>query len=201
MMSIVRSKTIRWTRSCSSGIIDAVTTTAAPVATGRLPHRAAFWTTAAVFLAAMAFTTIPTPLYALYQQRDGFPTWVVTLIFAAYAAGVALSLYLVGHVSDWVGRNKGDMKTASQQFDFGLRLVVPIAGLPRPGIAGRRLLGPAVAGHGSIYPTKGPRVDHQSGQDKDDRSHATSAPRMQHDRSPRGALGYTEASLRFAPFA
>lgn len=70
----------------------------------RLPHAAAFWSTAAVFLAAMAFTTIPTPLYAIYQQRDGFPTWVVTVIFAAYAVGVAVSLYLVGHVSDWVGR-------------------------------------------------------------------------------------------------
>lgn len=81
-----------------------MTTSTVPVATGRLPHGAAFWTTAAVFLAAMAFTTVPTPLYALYQQRDGFPTWVVTVIFAAYAAGVALSLYLVGHVSDWVGR-------------------------------------------------------------------------------------------------
>jgi MFS family permease len=81
-----------------------VTTTAAPAVANRLPHAAAFWTTAAVFLAAMAFTTIPTPLYALYQQRDGFPTWVVTVIFAAYAAGVAISLYLVGHVSDWVGR-------------------------------------------------------------------------------------------------
>jgi hypothetical protein len=81
-----------------------VTATTLPAPSRRLPHGAAFWTTAAVFLAAMAFTTIPTPLYALYQQRDGFPTWVVTVVFAAYAAGVALSLYLVGHVSDWVGR-------------------------------------------------------------------------------------------------
>ncbi|GAA2754519.1 MFS transporter [Amnibacterium kyonggiense] len=80
----------------------AITAPLRPV--GRLPHAAAFWTTASVFLAAMAFTTIPTPLYALYQERDGFPTWVVTVIFATYAAGVALSLYLVGHVSDWIGR-------------------------------------------------------------------------------------------------
>lgn len=70
----------------------------------RTPTVAGFWTTAAVFFAAMAFTTIPTPLYALYQQRDGFPTFVVTVIFVAYAVGVATSLYLVGHVSDWVGR-------------------------------------------------------------------------------------------------
>jgi MFS family permease len=109
MKPIVKSKMTRCTRSTGTGMIAPVTTTspapsARASATGRLPHRAAFWTTAAVFLAAMAFTTIPTPLYAIYQQRDGFPTWVVTVIFAAYAAGVALSLYLVGHVSDWVGR-------------------------------------------------------------------------------------------------
>jgi hypothetical protein len=56
------------------------------------------------FAIAMAFSTIPTPIYALYQQRDGFSPIVVTVIFAAYAVGVAVSLYLVGHVSDWWGR-------------------------------------------------------------------------------------------------
>jgi MFS family permease len=47
---------------------------------------------------------MPTPLYGLYQQRDGFPTPVITVVFAAYAVGVVASLYLVGHVSDWFGR-------------------------------------------------------------------------------------------------
>lgn len=65
---------------------------------------AGFWTAAIAFGIAMAFSTIPTPIYALYQQRDGFPTVVVTIVFAAYAVGVAISLYLVGHVSDWQGR-------------------------------------------------------------------------------------------------
>ena len=55
---------------------------------------------------ALAFSTIPTPLYLLYQQRDGFPTLAITVVFAAYAAGVAASLYLVGHVSDWIGRRR-----------------------------------------------------------------------------------------------
>jgi len=54
----------------------------------------------------MAFSAVPTPLYAIYQARDGFPTFMVTIIFAAYAVGVMLSLYLVGHVSDWVGRRR-----------------------------------------------------------------------------------------------
>jgi hypothetical protein len=39
-----------------------------------------------------------------------------------------------------VWRNEGDVKTAPEQFDFGLRLVVPITSLQRPRIAGSRLL-------------------------------------------------------------
>ena len=72
----------------------------------RLRHGAGFWVIAAAFLAVMAFSTIPTPLYALYQARDGFPTWVVTVIFAAYAVGVIASLFLIGHLSDWAGRRR-----------------------------------------------------------------------------------------------
>ena len=70
----------------------------------RAAHTAGFWTAVISFGIAMAFSTIPTPIYALYQQRDGFSPIVVTVIFAAYAVGVAVSLYLVGHVSDWWGR-------------------------------------------------------------------------------------------------
>lgn len=70
----------------------------------RLRHRSGFWAIAAAFLAVMAFSTIPTPLYALYQARDGFPTWIVTAIFAAYAIGVIASLFLIGHLSDVTGR-------------------------------------------------------------------------------------------------
>lgn len=72
----------------------------------RLHHGGGFWVVAAAFLAVMAFSTVPTPLYALYQQRDGFPTWVVTVVFAAYAVGVIASLFLIGHLSDWAGRRR-----------------------------------------------------------------------------------------------
>lgn len=87
------------------------TTTEAPAstptsATGRLPHGVGFWVIALAFLTEMAFCAVPTPLYAIYQQRDGFPTTVLTVIFAAYAVGVMLSLYLAGHVSDWLGRRR-----------------------------------------------------------------------------------------------
>jgi MFS family permease len=67
---------------------------------------AGFWTIAGVFVAAMAFSTVPTPLYPLYQFRDGFSTFTVTIVFAVYAVGVLASLLLAGHISDWLGRKK-----------------------------------------------------------------------------------------------
>ncbi|WP_258069466.1 MFS transporter [Rathayibacter sp. AY1H2] len=71
-----------------------------------LPHRHGFRVIAVAFLTVMAFSTVPTPLYAIYQQRDGFPAFVVTVVFAAYAVGVVASLFLAGHVSDWLGRRR-----------------------------------------------------------------------------------------------
>ncbi len=67
-------------------------------------HGAGFWIVAVVFLTTMAYSTVPTPLYPLYEQRDGFPVSLVTVIYSAFAVGVMLSLYLFGHVSDWFGR-------------------------------------------------------------------------------------------------
>ncbi len=81
-------------------------TLSAPRTLGRLRHGAGFWVIAAAFLTVMAFSTVPTPLYALYQVRDGFATFLITVIFAAYAVGVMASLYLAGHVSDWLGRRR-----------------------------------------------------------------------------------------------
>lgn len=79
---------------------------ASPVRRWRFRHGTGFWVIAAAFLTVMAFSTVPTPLYSLYQARDGFPTWVVTVVFAAYAVGVIASLFLIGHLSDWAGRRR-----------------------------------------------------------------------------------------------
>ncbi|GAA2164817.1 putative MFS family arabinose efflux permease [Humibacillus xanthopallidus] len=72
----------------------------------RARHRRGFWVVVGAFTVLMAFTTLPTPLYPLYQQLDGFPTFVITLIFAAYGIGVMAGLYLAGHVSDYLGRRR-----------------------------------------------------------------------------------------------
>ena len=69
-------------------------------------HGTGFWLIAGVFLVALAFSTVPTPLYPLYQRADGFSALTVTVIFAVYAVGVIISLLLAGHVSDWLGRRR-----------------------------------------------------------------------------------------------
>ncbi|MEU8517606.1 MFS transporter [Kitasatospora sp. NPDC048722] len=56
------------------------------------------------FAVCMAGTTLPTPLYGLYQERIGFSELTVTVVFAVYAFGVISVLLLVGNVSDTVGR-------------------------------------------------------------------------------------------------
>jgi MFS family permease len=69
-------------------------------------HGVGFWAVALTFLALAAFTTVPSPLYALYQARDGFSEFMLTVIYAAYAIGVVGALALAGHLSDWFGRRR-----------------------------------------------------------------------------------------------
>ena len=69
-------------------------------------HSVAFWLVAAAFLVNLAFSAVPTPLYAIYQQRDHFSDLMITVVYSVYAIGVIISLFLAGHVSDWVGRRR-----------------------------------------------------------------------------------------------
>ncbi|MCZ4097959.1 MFS transporter [Streptomyces sp. So13.3] len=58
----------------------------------------------AVFAVCMAGTTLPTPLYGLYQEKFGFSELTVTVVYAVYALGVIGVLLLAGNASDVVGR-------------------------------------------------------------------------------------------------
>ncbi|MFD9044606.1 MFS transporter [Streptomyces bottropensis] len=58
----------------------------------------------AVFAVCMAGTTLPTPLYGLYQGKFGFSELTVTVVYAVYAFGVIGVLLLAGNASDSVGR-------------------------------------------------------------------------------------------------
>ncbi|MFJ6636238.1 MFS transporter [Streptomyces sp. NPDC091376] len=59
---------------------------------------------AAVFAIGMVGTTLPTPLYGLYQEQIGFSELMVTVVFAMYAIAVITTLLVAGNYSDAVGR-------------------------------------------------------------------------------------------------
>ncbi len=70
----------------------------------RATRRVAFWLLAFVFAATMLGTTLPTPLYDIYQAQWHFSAAMVTVIFAVYAAAVLATLLLAGRSSDQAGR-------------------------------------------------------------------------------------------------
>lgn len=72
----------------------------------RLGRRAAFFAVAYAFAVTTLGTTMPTPLYAIYQERFGFSELTITLIYATYATGVIAGLLLFGRLSDEVGRRR-----------------------------------------------------------------------------------------------
>lgn len=72
-------------------------------ATGRRSP-ALFLGVAFAFAVTMIGTTMPTPLYPLYQQQFGFSQLMITVIFAVYAAGVIAALLITGRWSDQLGR-------------------------------------------------------------------------------------------------
>ena len=69
-----------------------------------VPRRAAFWLLALVLGVTMLGTTLPTPLYVIYQGRWHLSAAMVTVTFAAYAAAVLATLLLAGRSSDEAGR-------------------------------------------------------------------------------------------------
>jgi MFS family permease len=64
----------------------------------------AFWIVAYLFATVMLGTTLPTPLYVVYQAQWHFSSGLTTVIFASYAVGVLAALLLAGRSSDQVGR-------------------------------------------------------------------------------------------------
>jgi MFS family permease len=60
--------------------------------------------TAFVFWTVMLGTTVPTPLYPLYERSFGIVPVEVTVLFAVYAVGVVVGLLTLGRLSDQIGR-------------------------------------------------------------------------------------------------
>jgi len=92
----------------------------------------AFWLVAVAFAVTMFGTTLPTPLYVLYQEELGFADDMLTVIFAVYAAGVLTALLLFGRASDQLGRRRmlliglafAVLSTVAFLLDQGLALLI-----------------------------------------------------------------------------
>ncbi|GAA1241956.1 MFS transporter [Prauserella halophila] len=62
----------------------------------------AAWAVAAVF----ALSNSPTPLYVYWQQELGYSSGTLTVVFAAYIAGLVMTLLVAGRASDRYGRKR-----------------------------------------------------------------------------------------------
>jgi MFS family permease len=62
------------------------------------------WVIAAALALIFADSTLPTPLYVIYQHALGLSEIVLALVFAAYVVGTVAALFFLGRVSDQIGR-------------------------------------------------------------------------------------------------
>jgi MFS family permease len=98
-----------------------------------------FGLVAYAFLVTMIGTTLPTPLYPLFEQRYSFGELMVTVIFAVYAFGVIAGLLAFGDVSDELGRKPVLM--VGLAFSAASAFLFIYAGSLVPIFAGRVLSG------------------------------------------------------------
>ena len=75
-----------------------------PVRAGRLPDAVAFVLLASIVLVFLAGSSVPTPLYVLYQAEWHFSPITTTIVFGVYAVAVLAALLTIGSLSDYVGR-------------------------------------------------------------------------------------------------
>ena len=84
---------------------------------------------AATLMTFMAASSVPTPLYRLYQESWGFSPSTLTVIFGVYALSLLCALLTVGSLSDHVGRKPVIL------FAIGLELVSVVLFLAAAGPA------------------------------------------------------------------
>ena len=102
-------------------------------------RNAGFVLVAYAFLVTMIGTTLPTPLYPLFEERYSFGPLTVTVIFAVYAFGVIAGLLLFGNLSDEIGRKP--VLLLGLAFSAVSALLFLFAGALAPIYAGRVVSG------------------------------------------------------------
>jgi MFS family permease len=107
-----------------------------------LPRAAAFWTVAGVLVLLFFTAAAPSPLYGVYQAQWRFSATALTVIFAAYALLLLITLLVFGSVSDYLGRRR--VILAGLAMGAGSCGLFLAAGSPGLLFAARALQGAAV---------------------------------------------------------
>lgn len=81
----------------------------------RLSPGVRFWLLASITLTFLAGSSVPTPIYPIYQSAWHFSAVIITLIFSVYALSVLVALLIFGRISDYVGRRPVLLVTTAMQ--------------------------------------------------------------------------------------
>ena len=65
--------------------------------------RTSFWLVIGAQVLLFAGSNFPTPLFPIYEQRYGFGSGVVTLLFGVYVVALIPTLLVLGRVADRIG--------------------------------------------------------------------------------------------------
>lgn len=84
-----------------------MTTEAANVAASPargLSRDAGFWLVGTILVLMLFSSSVPSPMYVIYQQRWQMSPTMITVVFAIYAVAVLAALLVFGSLSDQIGR-------------------------------------------------------------------------------------------------
>jgi MFS family permease len=119
----------------------------------------AFWFVAAAISIVVLGANTPIPLFTVYQSAWHFSTGMLTVIYAVYTVGVVAAVFLIGPLSDAIGR-KRVLLPAIALMAAGLatcmlapNVAVLIAGRVLQGVAVGAGTTTAIAALGDLHPT------------------------------------------------
>jgi MFS family permease len=128
-----------------------------------VPRQVPFWLVALVLTITMLGTTLPTPLYVIYQARWHFSAAIVTVTFAAYAVAVLATLLLAGRSSDQAGRKPvlaialASSALSTVVFILAPNVGVLVAGRILSGLSAGLMTGTATAALTELVPARASR--------------------------------------------
>jgi MFS family permease len=131
--------------------------------TGPAIPRVAFWLGALILSITMLGTTLPTPLYVIYQAQWHFSAAMVTVTFAVYAVAVLATLLLAGRSSDQAGRRPvlaaalGASALSTVVFILAPNVGVLIIGRILSGLSAGLMTGTATAALTELVPASASR--------------------------------------------